>query len=89
MKLNDLMGSIYQYGGTIVMAGLFIYVFIQDRIKANKLQEDNNSMLKLLTESNKTLTESNNNSTKIHLGPNRRTYIYAYIHTFIISLVEP
>ena len=64
MKLNDLMGSIYQYGGTIVMAGLFIYVFIQDRIKANKLQEDNNSMLKLLTESNKTLTESNNNIAK-------------------------
>lgn len=33
-------------------------------------------------------TESNNNSTKIHLVPNHRTYIYTYIHTVIISLVE-
>lgn len=40
------------------MAGLFIWVFIQDKTKNNKLQEDNNVMLKLLTESNNNIAKS-------------------------------
>lgn len=46
------------------MAGLFIWVFIMDKTKNNKLQEDNNVMLKLLTDNQKNLTESNNNIAK-------------------------
>lgn len=46
------------------MAGLFIWVFIMDKTKNNKLQEDNNTMLKLLTDNQKNLTESNNNIAK-------------------------
>lgn len=46
------------------MAVLFIWVFITDKIKNNKLQEDNNTMLKLLTDNQKNLTESNNNIAK-------------------------
>jgi hypothetical protein len=46
------------------MAGLFIWVFVQDKTKNNKLQEDNNVMLKLLTDNQKNLTESNNNIAK-------------------------
>ena len=61
MEIKEIATAIFQYGGTVIMAGLFIYVFIQDRNKNQKLQEENNAMLKLLTESNKTLTESNNN----------------------------
>lgn len=61
MEMKEIATAIFQYGGTVVMAGLFIYAYIQDKNKNQKLQEENNEMLKLLTESNKTLTESNNN----------------------------
>lgn len=47
--------------GTIIMAGLFIWVFIQDKTKNNSLHEQNNTMLKSLIESNKNLAESNKN----------------------------
>lgn len=46
------------------MAGLFIWVFITDKTKNNQLEEENNTMLKLLTENQKNLTESNNNIAK-------------------------
>lgn len=64
MEFKELVDVLFRYGGTIIMAALFIYVFMQDRTKMERLQEENNSMLKLLTESNKTLTESNNNIAK-------------------------
>jgi len=64
MTFGELIDNIFRYGGTIIMAALFIYVFMQDRTKMEKLQEENNSMLKLLTKSNETLTESNNNIAK-------------------------
>ena len=43
---------------------LFIWVFVTDKLKNNKLQEDNNSMLKLLTASQQTMADSNNNIAK-------------------------
>lgn len=64
MDFSEAIKAIFQYGGTIIMAALFIYVFMQDRTKLEKLQEENNSMLKLLTKSTDTLTESNNNIAK-------------------------
>ena len=44
--------------GTVIMAVLFIWVFIQDKTKNNKLQEENNSMLNILTESNNNIAKS-------------------------------
>lgn len=35
----DYIKEIFQYGGTVIMAGLFVYVFLQDRTKNNKLLE--------------------------------------------------
>lgn len=64
MDLIEIMKLLFQYGGTLIMAGLFIWVFISDKTKNNQLQEDNNVMLKLLTENQKNLTESNNNIAK-------------------------
>lgn len=40
------------------MAGLFIWVFIQDKIKNNKLLEDNANMLKTLATSNDNIAKS-------------------------------
>ena len=46
------------------MAGLFVWVFIQDKMKNNQLQQDNNTMLKILVDNQKNFTESNNNIAK-------------------------
>lgn len=64
MKIAETAKLLFQYGGTIIMAALFIWVFIQDRNKTINLQEDNHRMLELLTQNSQTLTESNNNIAK-------------------------
>lgn len=46
------------------MAGLFVYVFIQDRNKNTRLLEDNSKMLQALSQSNETLSRSNDNIAK-------------------------
>lgn len=50
--------------GTVLMAGLFVWVFVNDKTKINKLEEENNQMLKLLTNNQKNIAESNNNIAK-------------------------
>ena len=51
-------------GGTVIMAVLFVWVFITDKTKINRLEEENNEMLKLLTNNQKNIAESNNNIAK-------------------------
>lgn len=63
-ELKIILQSIFQYGGTVIMAGLFIWVFVTDKTKNNKLEEENNQMLKLLTDNQKNIAESNNNIAK-------------------------
>lgn len=64
MEIADITSMVLQYGGTVIMAVLFIWVFITDKTKNNKLEEDNNVMLKSLLDSNKNVAESNNNIAK-------------------------
>lgn len=61
MEIKEIVQSVFQYGGTVIMAGLFIWVFITDKTKNYKLEEENNAMLKLLTDNQKNIAESNNN----------------------------
>lgn len=58
MELKDIIGSVFQYGGTVIMAGLFIWVFIQDKTKNNQLLIDNSNMLKTLAQSNDNIAKS-------------------------------
>lgn len=58
MELVEIIKSIFQYGGTLIMAALFVWVFIQDKTKNNKMLEDNTQMLKVLTESNNNIAKS-------------------------------
>lgn len=58
MELAEIIRSIFQYGGTLIMAALFVWVFIQDKTKNNKMLEDNTQMLKVLTESNNNIAKS-------------------------------
>lgn len=61
---ESIVGQIFQYGGTVIMAALFVWVFIQDKTKNTKLLEDNAKMLETLNESNKALSKSNDNIAK-------------------------
>ncbi len=58
MDLLEVIKAIFQYGGTIIMAALFVWVFIQDKTKNSKMLEDNTQMLKILTESNNNIAKS-------------------------------
>lgn len=58
MELLEIIKSIFQYGGTLIMAALFVWVFIQDKTKNNKLLEDNTELLKTLAQSNNNIAKS-------------------------------
>lgn len=58
MELLEVIKAIFQYGGTLIMAALFVWVFIQDKTKNNKMLENNTQMLKVLTESNNNIAKS-------------------------------
>lgn len=58
MELKEIVQAIFQYGGTVIMAFLFVYVFFQDRTKNNKLLEDNTKMLESLSRSNDNIAKA-------------------------------
>jgi hypothetical protein len=58
LEIKDLVQVVFQYGGTVIMAMLFVYVFFQDRTKNNKLLEDNTKMLESLSRSNDNIAKA-------------------------------
>ena len=58
MKITDIIQAVFQYGGTVIMAVLFVWVFFQDRTKNNKLLEDNTKMLESLSRSNDNIAKA-------------------------------
>lgn len=58
MQFNDVVTAIFQYGGTVIMAALFVWVFIEDKRKNTKMLEDNTKMLQTLAESNQNIAKS-------------------------------
>lgn len=58
MDFGEIVQAIFQYGGTVIMAVLFVWVFVQDKTKNNKLLEDNSEMLKTLAQSNDNIAKS-------------------------------
>lgn len=58
MTIQEIIQAIFQYGGTVIMAGLFIWVFIEDKKKNTKMLEDNTEMLRTLAQSNNNIAKS-------------------------------
>lgn len=58
MDIGETITAILNYGGTIIMAGLFLWVFITDKTRNNKLLEESNKMTSALVESNKNIAKS-------------------------------
>lgn len=58
MDINEVIAAIFQYGGTVIMAALFVWVFVEDKRKNTKMLEDNTKMLQTLAESNQNIAKS-------------------------------
>lgn len=58
MDLGEVIATIFQYGGTVIMAGLFVWVFVQDKTKNTRLLEENAKMLDTLSKSNENIAKS-------------------------------
>lgn len=64
MDFGEVLKAIFQHGGTVIMAVLFVIAWWQDKTKNNELLENNTKMLEALTESNKNIAEGNINIAK-------------------------
>lgn len=58
MEVGKIVETIFQYGGTVIMAGLFVWVFVQDKTKNTKMLEENTKMVQALVESNQNIAKS-------------------------------
>lgn len=58
MEFDKIALTIFQYGGTVVMAVLFIYVFFSDRKERNTTLKNNTEMLSALSQSNGNIAKS-------------------------------
>ena len=58
MEFDKIVGAIFQYGGTVIMAALFIFVFFSDRKERKTTLEDNTKMLQALSQSNNNIAKS-------------------------------
>lgn len=58
MEVNEIVSIVFQYGGTVIMAVLFVWVFIQDKTRNSQLLIDNTEMLKALAQSNDNIAKS-------------------------------
>lgn len=58
--MEEFANLIFNYGGTVVLAALFIYIFIADRKNKKEEKENNTQVLKELSNSNNNIAESLN-----------------------------
>ena len=58
MDINAVVATVFQYGGTVIMAALFVWVFVQDKTKNSKMLEENTKMVQSLTESNQNIAKA-------------------------------
>lgn len=58
MEISDLGSVLFQYGGTVLMALLFVYFVIQDRTKNSALLEEIRELVKTLKISNENIAHT-------------------------------
>ena len=58
MEAKDVVQGIFQYGGTVIMAVLFVWVFFQDRTRNNALLEEIRELVKTIKISNENISQT-------------------------------
>lgn len=64
MELGEILGTISQYGALVLLAGLFIWSYFQDKAKNSKLLEELNRQADESAKMTGALVESNQNIAK-------------------------
>lgn len=58
MEIKDAIQAMFQYGGTVIMAVLFVWVFFQDRTRNNALLEEIRELVKTIKISNENISQT-------------------------------
>lgn len=58
MEIIEIIKAIFQYGGTIIMAGLFVWLFFWIVIRLNETLKEINTTLKALAISEENLSKT-------------------------------
>jgi len=58
MEIQDVIQAVFQYGGTVIMAVLFVWVFFQDRTRNNALLEEIRELVKTIKISNENISQT-------------------------------
>ena len=58
--MKEIVEIIFNYGGTLVLAALFVYMFLTDRKELKEEKKNNSQILKELSASNNNIAESLN-----------------------------
>ena len=58
MSVEQMVQTIFQYGGTVIMAGLFVWLFFWIISKLNKMLEENTELLRTLAKSTDNVAKS-------------------------------
>lgn len=58
MEAKDVVQGVFQYGGTVIMAVLFVWVFFQDRTRNNALLEEIRELVKTIKISNENISQT-------------------------------
>ena len=58
--MKEIVEIIFNYGGTLVLAALFVYMFLTDRKDLKEEKKNNTQVLKELSASNNNIAESLN-----------------------------
>lgn len=56
--MEEFAGLLFKYGGTVIMAVLFVYVILEDRKKSDAQTTANTKLLQELTQSNNNIAKS-------------------------------
>lgn len=58
MEIKEIIQAMFQYGGTVIMAVLFVWVFFQDRTRNSALLEEIRELVKTIKISNENISQT-------------------------------
>lgn len=94
--MDEIAGVVFNYGGTVILAVLFIYLFFADRNEIKEEKVNNTQALKELANSNQNIAESlnllktsiNNNTAEYRQHDERAIKQFSHINEHLIKIEE-
>lgn len=94
--MEEFARLIFNYGGTVVLAALFVYIFIADRKDRKEEKTNNTQVLKELSTSNSNIAESldllrtsiDTNTAEYRQHDERSIKQFGYINEHLVKIEE-